>query len=189
MDLRDHRRFFLYNGGRVDVHRLLRLEYYYESSKMAVDYSKKIRFIAPMVHFGENSINYVLARLHVKPLEEMDGTITPYIETMDAKIDQSMAKVGDVLLKGQSKLLDTKNYTVQTITDSKNKTVDTVSNVANITSTKLVHAKDSTIQTVAHVTSTTYGSLSKATSNTYHAISSATVSVISHIPIIGKRLI
>lgn len=147
----------------------MRVEYYYTTGKCFADYTKGMRMVSPIVIFGETSVNYVLGKFGIKGIEStnaIDQSLTPFISKVDSTIDTSIGSVLDALVKGQSMLLQTKDATMEQVAKTTHATYDGI-----------VKAKEKTFSTVG-----------SATTSTYKTVTGAAIYFISHVPILGKKV-
>jgi len=171
---------------------MFRIGYYYTSGKGWYDYTKSFKVMTPLATMGESSVNYVLSKLNVKDCtstDQIDNHLVPWIDQLDIGVDKKLASVCDLLVRGQTSLLDTKDMALNTIVSTKDhaaikwsaltsSTKESLSTMATTTSDSITKAKESTLHTVSSVSAATY-----------NRVSGAAVLLISYVPIVGPKMV
>lgn len=160
---------------------LLRVTYYYDTTKSIVDYSKQhVYGLSKCLVLGESSVNYVLGTFKVKGLDStsaVDGALAPFLSSVDGTIDASLVRVAETLSSGQSYFVHTKDAAV-----------DSVSAAVSATVQSIVEAKDVTVSKAKEATEVTVKNVSDVSASTYKTLSGAALFLISRVPVLGKKV-
>lgn len=190
-----------YQLAMTETHRpwYLRASYYYGTTKKVYAYTTSFRVVSSFARMGENSMNYVLTKLSGHSLEDLDHAIVPTLDTVDDKLDEKISVVLEAVVQGQTYLLNKKNSATGAVSGVTHSAYDTISTKANTVITKtndISHATldkvysltSSTTEQIVHAKDTTISTISKASSSTYQTVRGATLTMVSYIPIVGKKV-
>ncbi|KAE9333310.1 hypothetical protein PF008_g14507 [Phytophthora fragariae] len=147
----------------VEIHRpwFMRVAFYYDTTKNVYNYTTSFRIVAPFARFGETTANMVLTKVSGKTLFDIDEAwVGPGLNALDNKVDAGILAVVRAAFKA-------KDFTTGKVSSGFSAVYNTVASVVNYTKTQVVNASSWTVGTVKGVT----------------------YSVLSHVPVIGPKIV
>ncbi|EGZ12612.1 hypothetical protein PHYSODRAFT_248888 [Phytophthora sojae] len=161
------------NDAEVSMHLpwFMRASYYYDTTKRMYDYTTSFRIVAPFARFGESIVDAIVENVSDKSLYEIDEDwVEPGLLALDNKADAGISAVRQYALKKKDDAVEvvtkTKNFITEKISSASSAVYNTVASLAFYTKVQVAHALSWTCGT----------------------IKSVTCSVLSFVPVIGRRI-